>query len=327
MATSAMGCCYHTVMADLPKALHSGRVLLMDGAMGTELLRRGVQATQCFESLNLTQPPLLRTIHRDYVNAGAEVLLTNTFQANPARLGKFGLEGEFYSVGKAGIDLARESAGSERFVLFDAGPLEDAWRRNAVGCIVQLATHERVDGVLMETCSTIDDAARLVKQKRRSDVKHHSSPVLMSWTFQRMSDGIPRTRTGDSPEACAFASAKLPVAALGVNCGRDIRLDDVLQIVQRYRAVTDLPLFVRPNAGTPKQIDGQWVYPETPESMAAWLPELFKAGVVMVGGCCGTTPAHIAAFRKVVDEWNASPSPPTPLPLSDGERGSSESNP
>jgi 5-methyltetrahydrofolate--homocysteine methyltransferase len=94
------------------------------------------------------------------------------------------------------------------------------------------------------------------------------------------------------------------MVALGVNCGRDITIDDCAEIICRYRTVTDLPLFARPNAGTPTNVDGQWVYPHTPEQMAAELPKLLEAGVSMVGGCCGTTPAHIAAFRRVVDDWN-----------------------
>src|SRR5262249_39104490 len=95
------------------------------------------------------------------------------------------------------------------------------------------------------------------------------------------------------------------VDALGVNCGRDIGMGEVIEIVRRYRAVTDLPLFARPNAGTPTREDGRLVYPPTPAQMAARLPELLEAGACLGGGCCGTTPEHIKAFRPVVDEWNA----------------------
>jgi 5-methyltetrahydrofolate--homocysteine methyltransferase len=138
-------------------------------------------------------------------------------------------------------------------------------------------------------------------------------PQLLSFAFRRNSSGRLCTYAEHEvrPQECALVAKENDIAALGVNCGTDIRLPELLEILAAYRSVTDLPLFVRPNAGTPKQVDGQWVYPETPESMAAWLPELFKAGVVMVGGCCGTTPAHIAAFRNVVDAWNASQSPGT----------------
>ena len=128
--------------------------------------------------------------------------------------------------------------------------------------------------------------------------------MLISCAYRRTAAGQLRTYHEHSPTECAQAAHHDAVEALGVNCGTDIRLAELLEILAAYRSVTDLPLFVRANAGTPKQIDGQWVYPETPESMAAWLPELFKAGVAMIGGCCGTTPAYIAAFRKVVDEWN-----------------------
>jgi methionine synthase I (cobalamin-dependent) len=96
------------------------------------------------------------------------------------------------------------------------------------------------------------------------------------------------------------------VAALGVNCGRDVGLPQVLEVVEACRDNTHRRVFVRPNAGTPQQVEGGWVYPHTPEYMASWLPELLQAGVSMVGGCCGTTPEHIAAFRPVVEKWNRS---------------------
>jgi 5-methyltetrahydrofolate--homocysteine methyltransferase len=94
------------------------------------------------------------------------------------------------------------------------------------------------------------------------------------------------------------------IAALGVNCGKDIGMDEIIEIIRQYRKVTDLPLFARPNAGTPTKKGKRWVYPLTPKEMAARLPELLEAGVCMVGGCCGTTPAHIAAMRPIVDAWN-----------------------
>jgi methionine synthase I (cobalamin-dependent) len=95
------------------------------------------------------------------------------------------------------------------------------------------------------------------------------------------------------------------VAGIGVNCGRDIGMDEVIEITRRHRQVTDLPLFARPNAGTPTRVGERWAYPHTPEKMASRLPELLEAGVTMVGGCCGTTPQHIAAFRPFIDEFNA----------------------
>jgi methionine synthase I (cobalamin-dependent) len=112
------------------------------------------------------------------------------------------------------------------------------------------------------------------------------------------------TSSGHSPEWFANRARDWGLAALGVNCGRDIGMDEVIEIIRRYRRVTDLPLFARPNAGTPVRQGKRWVYPHTPERMAARLSELLEAGVCMVGGCCGTTPEHIAAFKPIIDEWN-----------------------
>ena len=124
-------------------------------------------------------------------------------------------------------------------------------------------------------------------------------------TYHRNAKGKIVTLIVNKPEWFAQRAKHYGVAALGVNCGRDIGMDEIIEIIRRYRAVTDLPLFARPNAGTPRKKGKRWIYPHTPEAMTARLPELLEAGVSMVGGCCGTTPEHIAAFRPVVDAWNA----------------------
>ena len=129
-------------------------------------------------------------------------------------------------------------------------------------------------------------------------------PVLLSLTYRRGESGTLRTISDHDPEWFAGRAQGWGVAALGVNCGRDLGMDEIIEIVRRYRTATELPLFARPNAGTPRKVRNRWVYPHTPEAMAARLPELLEAGVCMVGGCCGTTPQHIVAFRKVIDRWN-----------------------
>ena len=289
-------------MPDIVKALHSGRVLLMDGAMGTELMRAGVIAEDLGRWFGLARGmEKVTAVHRSYVEVGAHVLLTNSFLAGAQHM-SWSMKAS--CVG--GAIIARQNAGPERFVLLDSGPISDDHIRKRTGSLVLAAQEHQCDGILMETCSTIADASAVLAARQRKEIDPECMPVLLSWTFRREADGSLSTMTTHSPERCAKLAVKHGVAALGVNCGRAIAMPDILEIIRCYRSVTDLPLFVRPNAGTPKQIDGQWVYPETPESMAAWLPALFEAGVVMVGGCCGTTPAHIAAFRKVVDAWNSS---------------------
>lgn len=294
-------------MGDFLKALHSGRVLLMDGAMGTELIRAGVPRDACLEELNLTQPEVVQSVHRAYVEAGADVLLTNTFQANPVALANHNLLHEMTRIWETGLAHARSVAAECHFIVADIGPfgLQDLAYEERLAKAAMIGQLLRSAGaVLVETCSNKWDFVWFSTFKVNT-MDLPLANVLVSFSFEKGPPNELRTHDRLIPEACARLARRYNAKALGVNCGRDIGRAEILEIVKRYRSVTDLPLFVRPNAGTPQHIDGQWVYPETPESMAGWLPELFKAGVVMVGGCCGTTPAHIAAFRKVVDAWNA----------------------
>jgi 5-methyltetrahydrofolate--homocysteine methyltransferase len=282
-------------MLSFTDALHSGRVLLMDGAMGTELLRAGWPVGRGFERLNTENPEAVQAVHRAYAAAGAEAVLTNTFQAWRAELRAGENLGNVYA---RAIRLAREAA-PQAFVLADVGPTPTPRARQVDdllrGC-------RGADGILLETWSALGFAGHFAERQQRL---LPGIPLLVSFTFRRETTGKPRTFVGATPTECAGAATAAGIAALGVNCGRDIGRDELLDIVRQYRAVTDVPLFVRPNAGTPQTPGGIPAHPRTPAEMAAWLPDLFEAGVFMVGGCCGTTPAHIAAFRNIVDEWNA----------------------
>jgi len=157
-----------------------------------------------------------------------------------------------------------------------------------------------VDAVLLETYS--DPLALFTARHCQVVSWLEGVPILLSLTYQRTPAGELCTHSRHSPEWFALQARHYGIAALGVNCGRDIGLDEIIAILRRYRQVTDLPLFARPNAGTPSQVDGRLVSPLTPEQLAARLPELREAGVSMVGGCCGTTPEHIAALRRALPE-------------------------
>jgi 5-methyltetrahydrofolate--homocysteine methyltransferase len=293
-------------MSRFLEILHSGRVLLMDGAMGTELQRAGLKEGECPELWNLTQPQKVQAIHQAYVDAGAEVLLTNTFQANPWALAKKGLEARSEEILKTGLSLAQSVAGTDRFVFLDFGPTEGT---NSPEKVVDLKCLDLLipqlcsaDAIVLETFS--DSSVFLAVQTCRL-ASEDEIPLLLSLSYQRLPSGEPCTRDRHTPEWFASQVGQYKIAALGVNCGRDIGMDEVIEIIRRYRQYTDLPLFVRPNAGTPTRMGDRWVYPHTPEKMGARLPELLEAGVAMVGGCCGTTPEHIAAFRPIVEGWNA----------------------
>jgi 5-methyltetrahydrofolate--homocysteine methyltransferase len=283
-------------------ALRSGRVLLMDGAMGTELQRAGLQPGECGELWNLTHPEKVRAIHQAYVDAGAEVLLTNTFQANPIALARHNLEGQLGIICQAAVDVAREAAGQDRWVLADIGPIEADEERAAFPKSLNALAAAGADGFLLETCSDPDTLFRLL-QMLWTDL-HNSIPALVSFTYRRERDNRAQTFEGASPGLVARQAEQYRIAALGVNCGRDMGMPQILEVLEAYRENTWRRVFVRPNAGTPKQVEDRWVYPHTAQYMASWLPELLEAGVSMVGGCCGTTPAHIAAFRPIIDAWN-----------------------
>jgi 5-methyltetrahydrofolate--homocysteine methyltransferase len=284
-------------MTPFISSLRSGNVLLMDGAMGTEL-QRLTQAPSLagFEAWNLTRPDLIRSVHRAYLDAGAEVLLTNTFPANPAVLDRQNLGERSHEIWEAALRLAREAGPEPHFVLADVGPLE-TWTRESARSLVSEC--RAADGILLETWSSLEAL------KQFAEVLHETTdaapPLLVSFTFHRENpEHALTTFTGARPEECARTALHSGVVAVGANCGKDIRMQDMVELVGRFRAMCDLPILVRPNAGTPTRMDAGWIYPRSPEAMAAALPALLDAGIAMIGGCCGTTPKHIRAFRKVI---------------------------
>ena len=274
-------------------ALRSGKVLLMDGAIGTEILRlMRTMVVGRFEQINLFDRELVRSIHRSYLDAGADVLLTNTFQTNPVALGRCGVENHHHQIWQVAIKLAHLDHPRPHYTLADVGPIENL-TPEIVAAILEECVG--VDGILLETWSSLEALMHFVDRPRAAAL-----PLLVSFTFHRTGDLM--TFTGARPEDCARAAQRYGAVALGVNCGKEIGMTDMAEIVRRYREVCDLPIFVRPNAGSPSK--SGWRYPRTPETMAAALLPLLEAGAAMVGGCCGTTPDHIRAFRDVVDAWN-----------------------
>ncbi len=252
--------------------------------MGTELQKRYIKPGECFEAWNLTHAEQVQAIHQCYVNAGADCLLTHTFQANPTALARHGLQDRLAEIGRAALDNARSA--HPRFVLGDIGPLILTELESVVEAL------RDADALLLETWSdpSVLEAARKIT----------SLSVLVSLTYRRDDSGRVSSTSGHAPEWFAERAADHNIAALGVNCGRDIGMNEIIDIVCRYRRHTPLPLFARPNAGTPMRERDVWQYPLTPQRMAEHLPALMDAGANMIGGCCGTTPEHVAALRAVI---------------------------
>jgi 5-methyltetrahydrofolate--homocysteine methyltransferase len=287
-----------TVSAFL-RALTAGPVLLMDGGTGSELIRAGLSPSGCAAAWNLSHPDTVLDLHRAYRRAGADCLLTNSFQLNPLALRRHGLLDALTEMGEASVRLARKAGA--RFVLASIGPIvnppdmtEFTDRRQLRPVLAAL---DGVDGFLFETCSS-PRTLGAVEYAFHELPETQGVPILLSLAYRRGKAGRLETFSGHPPETFARHAERHGVAALGVNCGLDIDMPESIEIVKRYRDVTDLPLFARPNAGSHGE--------RMPEALAARLPELLAAGVRMVGGCCGTTPRHIEAFRQVLDDLRSS---------------------
>jgi methionine synthase I (cobalamin-dependent) len=269
----------------------------MDGAMGTQLQLQGLPQNCCAEQWNLTQTDTVEAIHQAYIQAGASFLLTNTFQANSAALAKHGLENNVRDIWRAAMASARRAADGRAWILADVGPCPGD---------SNLPFSEMVggtEGILFETFSDPASLELLVGKTRAAGPL--APLILASFSYQRSATDQLQTASGFSPEEVAERVTSVGLGALGVNCGREISLKDIAEIVSRYRQVSALPIFARPNAGTPSRVDGRWHYPRSTAEMASGLRAILEAGATMIGGCCGTSPAHIAAFAPVIEAWNA----------------------
>jgi homocysteine S-methyltransferase len=284
--------------------LLNSSTILADGAMGTMLNARGVSFEKCFDELNLTNPAVVAEVHREYVEAGAQIILTNTFSANRYKLEKFGLQDKLTEINTAGVELARRvAAASFKDVLIagDIGPLgvrlapfgrvQVEAARVAFAEQVQALCAAGADLIVIETIADLFEARAAVQAAQES-----SSPVIVSVTFTR--DG--RTILGDTPEKAARILAESGADVIGVNCsGGPAQLLRILG--QMKQAAVHMKFWVKPNAGWPEQVSGRIMYPADPEYFGDYALSFRAAGANIVGGCCGTTPRHIAAMRKALD--------------------------
>jgi len=282
----------------------TSKPVLTDGAMGTMLHGRGVPFGTCFDELNLSRPALVGEIHRAYIEAGAQIVLTNTFGANSYKLAAHGLVDNLAEINRAGVDLARRVvAASFKDVLVagDVGPLgvrlapfgrvSKEQAREAFAAQIAALVEAGVDLLVIETLSDLHEASEaLAAAQALCDL-----PVIVSMTFTRDD----RTLLGDSPAKVARRLWEAGADVVGVNCsGGPAQL---LRLVQQMKeAVPEGRFWVKPNAGWPEQVAGRIMYPATPEYFGEYAWAFYQAGATMIGGCCGTTPAHIAAFHAAL---------------------------
>jgi 5-methyltetrahydrofolate--homocysteine methyltransferase len=285
------------------------RVLLGDGAMGTQLQLAGLPSGGCGEAWNLDQPERVLAIQRNYARAGCDCLITNTFGASRIMLERHGEGQRVAAINRAGAQLARQAfEGAAGFVLGDIGPfgglmepygeipvqrVEQAFREQARALV-----EGGVDAIIIETQTALEELALAIEAAREAG----APLVIGSLAFDKMLDeDLVRTMMGVSPESAAEHMADWGVDILGLNCGTGVDMARAADVVRRYRSVSGLPVMAQPNAGQPVLENMQVVYKETPEQMAAGLPALLDAGARIVGGCCGSTPAHLRRLRQILD--------------------------
>jgi len=305
-------------MTNRIEKLFGRRTILCDGAMGTALYARGVFINRCYDELNLSQPELVRGVHEEYLQAGAEIIETNTFGANALRLQRYGLQERVAEINRAGVRIARqavqqlaEKQAGTAWVAGSVGPLgvhleplgktslEEARAAFAEQIRALTAADETAGGVdlpgvdllILETMMALNEAEQAVLAAREvaPDV-----PVVVMMTVDEEANCL----DGSSPETAAARIASWGVDGLGCNCS--VGPATVLTAIERMATATTLPLMAMPNAGMPRSVDGRNIYLCSPEYMASFARKFTKASVQFIGGCCGTTPQHIRAMKSAL---------------------------
>ena len=276
------------------------RVILFDGAMGTDIYNRGVFINRCYEEVNLASADLITDVHRTYLEAGAEVMTANTYGANHFRLVRFGLEDRHDEINAAGVRLARAAAGDKAWVAGSIGPIGaelapvgkispgeafSAFRAQAT-----VLAAEGVDLFVLETFHHVTELWQAVRAVRAvCDL-----PIVACLSFPISSTGSGRL-VGHQPETAIATMNNWDLDAIGTNCANGPR--GILDIIERISKLTDLPLAAMPNAGLPQEVDGRTIYLAGPEYMAEYARRMAQLGVRIIGGCCGTTPQMIREMR------------------------------
>lgn len=293
-------------------------VLLSDGAMGTQLQQAGLKPGECGELWNVEAPEKVKEIQKRYADAGSDMILTNTFGGSRIALARHGLGDRTAEINEAAARLAREVMGENHYVVGDLGPyggmmephgddesadVEESFFEQARGLL-----RGGVDALIVETQTAIEEATcgvRACKMAIDEAGQTGKIPVIVSFAFDHNANGPPKTMMGVDPERAADEMGGLGIDIIAANCGTKLDIKDYIQIVEIYaKTLPQTPIMAQPNAGSPEMEKGKVVYRETPAMMAQGVRPLVEAGAVIVGGCCGTTPEHIALFRKALSVFN-----------------------
>jgi methionine synthase I (cobalamin-dependent) len=274
--------------------------VVTDGAWGTQLQARGLGLGEFPDAWNLSHPDRVRDVARGYVEAGSDLVLTNTFGANRIRMAEQGQSQGVGEINRRGVEISRQAAGGRAHVFASMGPSGKLLLSGEIGAEeLRAAFSEQAralavggaDALVIETMSDLEEAKVAVEAACETGL-----PVVACMVFDSGKEKD-RTMMGNTPEQAAEALTKAGAEVIGANCGQGIA--GFVAICKRLRAATDRPIWIKPNAGLPTVVEGRAQYTATPAQFASCLPALLEAGALFIGGCCGTTPEFIAEIRRV----------------------------
>jgi len=291
-------------MKKILSEVRTGKILVSDGAWGTFLQQKGLKPGECPEQWNVTRPNDVLDIAQSYFDAGADMVETNSFGGSRFKLAKYGFEDKVFEFNKAAAEISRQAAVPDRYVLGSVGPtgklllMEEVTEDELYEAFKEQSKALEAGGVnaiMIETMTDLDEARIAVKAAKENT----ACEVFCTMSFEKIIGGGFRTMMGISPSEMAEALVEAGADLIGTNCGNG--MEDMIGMVKEIRSVNaTIPVLVHANAGMPRLENGVTTFPETPEDMASRVKDIISAGANIVGGCCGTTPAHIGKVREVV---------------------------